>query len=445
MRIRNIKQLLKHKDNIQLIKNVAGNYMVKGGAMIVSLLLTPAYMSYFPSQTLLGMWFTAIALLNWLMLFDFGIGGGIRNQLVAPLAQNDKQTVREILSAGYFSVGAIVVVLVILQYFIVPLVDWYVVFGISPTEISKTSLDTVVHILVSGILIRFFTVLISHVFYAMQKATVPGLLILISNILILVYIWISDPSGTEKDIIRLAVVQALATNLPTIAATAILFCGKLRRTFPTFSALKFSRVKSILGSGTGLFYLQILLTLVFGVKEIFITWFAGTAQVVDYNIYLKLIGVVATLFSLALTPVWSAVTKDYVDCNYQRIRKLYTVGIGVMLAFGMGQLLLIALLPYIAEIWLGSNAIAVSRTYAAVYSLYNLIYMWTMLNYNFACGMGRVKVIAVCLTMAAIINVALSYWWCAINPSWIMVIAATAVASIPCAMIVPKYILRFKT
>lgn len=70
-----ISKYKKDKESRRLLINVLGNYLSKGGAMIVSLLVMPAYMRYFKSKAVLGMWFTVIQLLNWIMLFDFGIGG----------------------------------------------------------------------------------------------------------------------------------------------------------------------------------------------------------------------------------------------------------------------------------------------------------------------------------------------------------------------------------
>ena len=50
-----LTRYLGDKDNRTLLLNVAGNYLVKGGAMLVSLLMMPAYMRYFESQAVLGM------------------------------------------------------------------------------------------------------------------------------------------------------------------------------------------------------------------------------------------------------------------------------------------------------------------------------------------------------------------------------------------------------
>lgn len=106
--------------------------------------------------------------------------------------------------------------------------------------------------------------------------------------------------------------------------------------------------------------------------------------------------------------------------------------------FGFVQFMLVAVMPIVVKIWLGENAIAVSRIDGLLFCAYNLVYMWMMLNYNFACGMGRTKIISLWLTMAGIGNLLLTMWGCSIYKSWITVVVATAVVAIPCAFFVQK-------
>ncbi len=430
-------QLLSNYDNRILFKNILGNYLVKAGAMVVSLLLVPAYMSFFYSHTLLGMWFTVTITLDWIMLFDFGIGAGVRNQFVQPFQTNNKQIMKEILSAGYIALGCIVLILLIMQHFIINSVNLYALFGIQHDNISPHTLYLVIHILVIGIIIRFFTVLISHIFYAMQKATMPSFLILLVNILILLYVKFAVPTHTEKDLTRLAVVYACATNIPTIGATIWLFLGKLKGVFPSFKALKWNRVKGVLSIGTGLFIVQILITLVFGAKELLISLFVDPKQVVYYNIYFKLIGIVGVLFSLALTPIWSAVTKDYVSGNYHRIKKLYTFGTVIIGILGILQFFIVAVMPWLADIWLGVNKIPISRRYGIVFCFYNAIYMWIMMTYNFSCGMGKIKRMLLYFSLGLLLNLFLAHWFCQLKHSWIMVILSTSIAVLPAAIFTP--------
>lgn len=433
-----INKYLLDADNRRLLVNVVGNYIVKGGAMLVSLLMMPAYMRYFESQAVLGMWFTVIQLVNWIMLLDFGIGGGLRNKIVEPLKKKDRIRVTELMSAAYFSVAAIVVVLIVLQHFIVNSLNWYPILGISTTTISEQTLKKMVHILIIGVCVRFFTVLISHILYALQRAVLPGVINLASSALIMIYLLLANPSGTEQDIITLSYVNSIANNIPAVIATVAVFATVLKGMWPRISAFTKKAAKEVLGTGGVLFYLQIIIMVLFNVKELYISWFVGTEAVVDYQIYYKLIGMIGGLFSLALNPVWSAVTKAIVEKKEKWIRGLYKKGVMLIFLFGILQFILVIAMPLIVRIWLGENAISVSRILGSLFCVYNLIYMWMMLNYNFACGMGRTKAISIWLTFAGVGNLLLTMVGCHIYKSWITVVVATAIAAMPCAFFVQR-------
>lgn len=437
-----VNTYLKNADNRRLLINVAGNYLVKGGAMLVSLLVMPAYMRYFPSQAVLGMWFTVVQLLNWIMLLDFGIGGGLRNKIVEPLQKGNKDRVIELTSAAYISVAGIVLVLIVLQHFVVDALNWYTILGLPQSEISESTLKKMVHILVIGVCIRFFSVLICHVLYALQKAVLPGFINLISSALIMLYLLFAKPTNSETDIVVLAYVNSIANNLPALIATVWVFATVLKGMWPRISAFTKNAASEVLGTGGMLFYLQIIIMVLFNVKELYISWFVGSEAVVEYQIYYKLIGMIGGLFSLALNPVWSAVTKALVEKKEEWIRSLYRKEMELIAIFGIAQIILVVAMPMIVKIWLGESAIAVSRVYAILFCIYNLIYMWMMLNYNFACGMGRTRVISIWLTIAGIGNLLLTMWGCGVYKSWITVVVATAIASIPCTVVVQNDIFK---
>lgn len=437
-----VNTYLKNADNRRLLINVAGNYLVKGGAMLVSLLVMPAYMRYFQSQAVLGMWFTIVQLLNWIMLLDFGIGGGLRNKIIEPLQEGNKDRVIELTSAACISVAGIVLVLIVLQHFVVDALNWYTILGLPQSEISESTLKKMVHILVIGVCIRFFSVLICHVLYALQKAVLPGFINLISSALIMLYLLFAKPTNSETDIVVLAYVNSIANNLPALIATVWVFATVLKGMWPRISAFTKNAASEVLGTGGMLFYLQIIIMVLFNVKELYISWFVGSEAVVEYQIYYKLIGMIGGLFSLALSPVWSAVTKALVEKKEEWIRSLYRKGMELSAIFGIAQIILVVAMPMIVKIWLGESAIAVSRVYAILFCIYNLIYMWMMLNYNFACGMGRTRVISIWLTIAGIGNLLLTMWGCGVYKSWITVVVATAIASIPCAVVVQNDIFK---
>ncbi|MEG0339734.1 MAG: hypothetical protein RR573_07430 [Oscillospiraceae bacterium] len=422
--------------------NTVLNYLLKGFAMVISLFTMPAYLSYFTSSEVLGVWMTAVSLLNWMVYFDLGIGNGMRNQLVKFLEKNQKNEVKNVISSAYFSVGGIVAALIIVQFVIVPYINWNVVLNISRDVLPQELLSRMVSILIIGALARFFSALVAQIYYAMQKAAIPNLIMVSSNLLTLIWMRISIFSGKFDNVILLAVAYAIAINIPGIVATIFLFCGKLRYAVPSIKNVTSLCVKNVVSLGGKLLYIQVIMSLALGMTDIYISSFVGPKAVVEYQIYYKLIGALTSLFTLSLTPVWSAVTQAKVTKDKKWIISLYKKMILLLLLFSAGQLILIVIMPFAVKIWLGANAIKVSFGAGLIYCIYNVIYMWVFIQYNFACGLGKLKKISFYLSVAAIMTVVLSAIICSFYKSWVSVIIASAIAIIPCAIFTPKDIMN---
>ncbi len=430
--------------NNRLAKNIVGNYIMKILAMIVSFFLTPAYMNFFYSNKVLGMWFTLVAILNWIMMFDFGIGAGVRNNLVLALEKKDSLEIAKIIVSGMVANTTIVIFFCIIQHFVVESINWYAVLGIGEEDVSISNLKLIIHILAIGISLRMFASFVSHIYYAMQKAVASSIMAFFSNLLILLYMIIIPSNGSEQDIIGLAIVHAICYNIPVLIAVIDIFCVKLKNVKFRINCLDRRHLQMITGVGVNFFYLQILITLAFGVKEIMITWFAGAGQVVDYNVYQKVIGLAGTLFALALVPIWSEVTERYVQGRIDDILILYKKGAKIIFLIGIGQFILVFLFPIINKIWLGNNAIKVSYVALFIFAIYNLVYMLIMLNYNFLCGMSIIKELSLTLTIMVVLNFLLSYFGSFVWKSWAMVMAASVIASIPALIVTTITIFKIK-
>lgn len=430
--------------NNRLAKNIVGNYIMKILAMIVSFFLTPAYMNFFYSNKVLGMWFTLVAILNWIMMFDFGIGAGVRNNLVLALEKKDSLEIAKIIVSGMVANTTIVIFFCIIQHFVVESINWYAVLGIGEEDVSISNLKLIIHILAIGISLRMFVSFVSHIYYAMQKAVASSIMAFFSNLLILLYMIIIPSNGSEQDIVGLAIVHAICYNIPVLIAVIDIFCVKLKNVKFRINCLDRRHLQMITGVGVNFFYLQILITLAFGVKEIMITWFAGAGQVVDYNVYQKVIGLAGTLFALALVPIWSEVTERYVQGRIDDILILYKKGAKTIFLIGIGQFILVFLFPIINKIWLGNNAIKVSYVALFIFAIYNLVYMLIMLNYNFLCGMSKIKELSLTLTIMVVLNFLLSYLGSFVWKSWAMVMAASVIASIPALVVTTITIFKIK-
>jgi len=93
--IKNIyNRIKKSKNNQELITNLAASVLIKGLAIIINLLTIPSYLKYFNNQAALGIWFTLLSIMTWVLAFDIGIGNGLRNHLIMAFANNDKERIK---------------------------------------------------------------------------------------------------------------------------------------------------------------------------------------------------------------------------------------------------------------------------------------------------------------------------------------------------------------
>ena len=98
--IKNIFNKLKNlSENDKIVyKNVIGAFLVKGCALFVTLFTLPSYIKFFNNDEVLGLWFTILSLLNWILNFDLGIGNGLRNHLSISISQKRSTDTKKYIS-----------------------------------------------------------------------------------------------------------------------------------------------------------------------------------------------------------------------------------------------------------------------------------------------------------------------------------------------------------
>jgi hypothetical protein len=81
---------------------------------------------------------------------------------------------------------------------------------------------------------------------------------------------------------------------------------------------------------------------------------------------------------LALTPLWSKITKDFTEHKYEKIRKtnhfLYLISLLAIIA----QFIMVPMLQWIMDIWLQEESIKVRYFSAIVFASYGGIYIFNV-------------------------------------------------------------------
>lgn len=428
------------KNNRALLGNISGMLLVKGAAALVVFFALPAYIRYFNDQAALGVWYTLLAVLNWMFFFDLGIGNGLRNKLAFSLEKGSAVESKRYISSAYALIGGCACLLCAGSFFFLPIVPWNVVFGISQQAVDQTTLYVSVQIVFVGVLLQFVLKLISSVLYAMQKSAMPNVMALISNVAILVYVVSNPEGGLDFKLISLSVVSAIANNAPLLVASVVVFGNRLRRARPSFRYVSASHAKSVLSLGAVFLLLQIASLVLGFTNEFLIAWLSGASDVVEYQVYFRVFSLFSTVALLVHTPLWSAVTQKMAQGNYAWVDKAHNAVLLLTLVMFAVMLLTIPLLQAIVDIWLGSDSIHMVLSYALAFAVSTGLVMWNNANCYIADGLGWLKPQLFLMTTGALLNIPLAWFLTDATGSWIGVVIANCISLVPICVAQPVYI-----
>jgi len=419
------------KDNKTILYNVFAAFIIKGGSLIISLLTMPAFIKYFNDKEVLGVWFTLLSVLIWILSFDLGIGNGFRNNLVKYLIENDRKKIKDLVSSAYFSISIFVIITTFIGFFSANFINWNRLFNISENVVNSLVLIKVIKITFIGIMLQFIFKLSSSIIYAFQKASINNLIGLITSSLQLLFILLTPSISPQKNLILLSYGYAFFTNLPFFVASIIIFSTVLRDCKPNIKNVKKDKVKIVLNTGGLFFWCQIMYMLIMNTNELFITRFNGPDYVVDYQVYYKLFSLIAMLFMLALSPIWSSVTKAMEEKKVEWLKKLFRImNISVLLALFF-EFFLIFILQPIVNIWLKEDAIEINIYFSLIFAFFGSVFIYQSVLSTIVCGLGKMKFQAVYYTIAVILKVLLIYILMKKFNNFIVIVAVNAIILLP--------------
>lgn len=411
-----------------VLKNVLGAFLVKGGALFVSLYTLPAYIEFFNNDIVLGLWYTILSLLNWILNFDLGIGNGLRNHLATSLSVDNKDDTKKYISSAYFSIGVIVLIASIVFPIVGKYINFNVVFNILESDVSPNSLYKSVVIVFVGVMIQFWLKLINNVLYSLQKSSINNFLVLCTNIIILIATLIIPSGDNDKNVLVMSIVHAIAVAVPLIIATIIVFTGQLKYAKPKLSCITKKHTLEVLSLGGVFFLVQIAYMLIMSTNEFLITRTSGNEYVVGYQAYYKLFSLGSTIFALALTPIWSVITKAKAENNNTWIEKTYKKFMLLALIFCVGEVFIVVIMRPLMNVWLGKDNVPVINIFTGL--LFAILGCEMMVNSvlsSIANGLGKLKDQAICFFIGALLKIPLSYLLVKIMNSWNGVVLANVI------------------
>lgn len=426
-----------------IIFNTLGLLICKAVSILVTFVLFPVYIAFFGNNQVLGVWFTIVAILNWVLIFDLGLGNGLRNKLPEALAQNNKELAKQYISSTYIASACFALCVGLGFFFISGYINWNYLLHIDIAYISAPVLTKCVRIIITGLLLQFVLKLVTSILYALQKAFLVNVIGLISNVLILIVLKTLSSSTLEDNLVTMAYVNCLAINLPMLVFTFWIFQKELRDMVPSCEFFRKDMCKELLGIGLTLLWLQLIFLVVANTNEFLISYLAQPENVVDYQAYYKLYSTGAVVFSFALTPVWSAVTKAKAEKNYMWIKKAYKFFLLACVACFCIELAVSVVAQSIFDIWLGSNKFSFNMFYGFIFAIHSTIFILHNVNTSISNGLSYFKFQMLGMTIAAILDFPLAYVFVHYFNSWIGVMLASSVAMLFYELLAPYFTMKY--
>lgn len=442
-RIKN--KLSSASDNDKIVyKNVAGAFIIKGGALIVSLFTLPSYLIFFHNDNVLGVWFTILSLLNWILNFDLGIGNGLRNYLSTSISIGNTEDTKKYVSSAYFSIGGIVLILACVFPFVINTLDLNALLSIETTTVSAQSLKITMIIVIVGVLMQFWLKLINSVLYALQRSSINNLLVLCTNVIILLSARLLPSHTNNENIIVMAVVHAIAVALPLMVVTIAVFSGKLRYALPRFGCISVKHIKQVLSLGGVFFFVQLAYMVIMSTNEFLITRTSGNSYNVDYQAYYRLFSLGSTVFALALTPIWSVITKAKAEKQLSWIKNTYHRFMLISILVCACEFAVVIVMRPIMHIWLGSNCIEnIDVINGLIFATFGSLMIINSVLSSIANGIGKLRIQAVCFGLGALIKIPLSYLLVEITGSWIGVVLSNIICMALYCFVQPIFLKKY--
>ena len=423
--------MLTSEKNSRVRVNIICAYLIKGAAIIVGVLTIRAYMAFFSDHAILGVWYTILAILSWILNFDLGISNGLRNMLAKAFSDNDIGHAKELISTGYVVLAPVCIAIAVAGCLLIAWIDWNSFFNIDVLTIGSSVLRFSIIVSFAGIVLQLYMKIVSSILNAMEKTALTSLLSLLTNIGILLFVSFFNVGSEQERLAALSIAYLCAAVLPYAFATLFVFTRSLSDARPAVSCANMKLAREIIGLGGRFLLVQVALMAVTVTNEIYITWLFDASDVVEFQVYNKVFSTILALYAIVSSPIWSAVTKSWHERNIGWIRVVQAKLTKLSIVATLFTILVCVILQPIFDIWLGSESISVSFAAEGSFCLYTATMLFAYSIATIANGVSMLRVQIVCYIGAAIVKYPLCLALAGVFESWAVVVLANAIIMIP--------------
>lgn len=372
-----------------LKKQLALSYLLKGAGIGISLMYVPLMLTYLsPAQ--FGLWVTITSVINWLRLFDVGIGNGLRFHLASSLAVSNMDKAKELVSTTYAIIGSIFVAVWLLFLVVNPLINWQSL--LNSDLISSSEYMKIMMIAVTAIVFTFILDLVKILYAAHGDTATGNILQLLSSTLSLIGIYLLSVFTLKGQLDLAVAVVALSPLVVYIIATLYTFGKKYTAIRPSLNFVKLKNSKDLFNLSAKFFVVQITATIIFASLPFIITRFYGPESVAQYHVANSIFNLPIMVIGLFTSPLTPFVTREFALDNLVWVRASLKKAFVLAGLVSLGTVLLIFISPYIYRFWLGDK-IDISFKLSVFVGIYTIINVLVNPLSSFINAIGKINIL----------------------------------------------------
>jgi len=415
-----------HPRSQNLKKNIVASFVLKAISIILSLIKVPILLAYLNSEKY-GVWLTIASILDWMSIFDLGLGHGFRNRFAEAIAINDQDRAKGLVSTAYTSMSAIMLFVFLIAVPVILLLNWGKI--LNTNLISEKELKITVLMVTAVFAARFVLQLVTVMLKALQKPALSDVFLPVTNALILILIPILG-HYIKNSLFWASAVIAIPPVLVLLIANYILFKKYYKTYKPTLYTSDKIYLKDIYSLGWKFFVGQICGLILFSSANIILTQAVNPSEVTIYNIAYKYFSLPISYFMIIITPYWSAVTDAYYKDEFNWIKNnmrkiLYIACTFCFVILGM---LLVSKLAF--HIWI-QDRVKIPLRLSLTLTLYNIFVVFMSPFSMFLNGFGKLKLGTIVAPAKTVIFLPLAWYLSTLWGATGLVIALFIANSLP--------------
>lgn len=406
--------------------------------IVVSFVSIPLMIKYLGNEQY-GIWSTILGIFSWIVLFDIGIGNGVRNKLAESLAKENKEEAQKYVSTGYISIGILSISLLVLFNIVAYFINWQIVFN--TIIVTNSELYLAVSLAGSFLIVNFWLSLINQISNGLQKSQVVVFNQFLSNLLSLFFVFILY-KFTEASLIKLILFYGFSLLISNFLVTYWIF-KNYEFIIPKVKYFSKEYIKSITSLGFKFFIIQIAVVIIFTTDKIMITQLFGPEYVTNYDVVFKLFSIITIGHSLILAPLWSACSDAYHRGDIEWIKNSLSRQLQFFILIISGTIVLTFIAKYIIVFWIGKDFIIDDSLIYAM-AVFVIVSTWNNIFGFILGGLNYIRLGAYSTVLTAILNIPISYYYAKILDFGVSgIVMGTAISILISALCSPIQVYYF--